>query len=175
MTRGKRGTSSTRAWWLLAGLAAGCATTNGDEDAAAAAGAASEIVLANFERPGYVVEEQDGRVWVFCDGSEEAAAFAAGSGAPEKHVTQIGALPGGLTVKAPDQNTLNGYLASREGFLVLPKDGRLWVFAQDSEEASAALNGEYPEKHVTEVGAGPGGVTLKSPSRDVIEGYLADR
>jgi hypothetical protein len=54
-------------------------------------------------RPGFVVEVEDGRLWVMREGQKKE----------EKCVTRIGAGPRGVTVRAPDAETLNAYLAAR--------------------------------------------------------------
>lgn len=55
---------------------------------------------------------------------------------------------------------------AKEGFVVLVEDGRLWVQRPDQEKS---------EKHVTWVGAGPSGTTLKAPDADTALAYLASR
>lgn len=63
-----------------------------------------------FEKAGFVVEEEDGRLWVFKEGSEYLAQFEQ-TGEPAKQYTAIGAGPEGETVKAADKAVLDAYLA----------------------------------------------------------------
>ncbi len=112
-------------------------------------------------KAGFQVSVDDGRLWVHKAGEDAAM--------PEKHVTLVGAGPRGMTIKAADRATAVQYLASKPGFSVKEdEDGRLWVFRGDEP-------GEQPEKHVTRVGAGPMGKTLKAIDRDTMIAYLAAR
>ncbi len=61
----------------------------------------------------------------------------------------------------------------RPGFVTRLDDGRLWIFrAGDPELAKFDHAGELA-KHVIRPGAGPGGMTLKSPDADTILAYVA--
>ena len=51
---------------------------------------------------------EDGRLWVFRPGSPELAAFEQ-DGELAKQVVRPGAGPGGVTLKAPDAETLDAY------------------------------------------------------------------
>jgi hypothetical protein len=62
-----------------------------------------------FDIPGFVTEVEDGRLWVFREGSQELKDFKA-SGEPAKQFTDIGNGPNGMTVKAADEQTLKDYL-----------------------------------------------------------------
>jgi hypothetical protein len=61
------------------------------------------------EKPGFVTRMVDGRLWVFREGAEELAEFQA-SGEPAKQVIRPGAGPLGMTIKAPDAETIDAYL-----------------------------------------------------------------
>lgn len=52
------------------------------------------------------------RLWVFRRGSKEHAEFQQ-HGEPTISVVRIGAGPGGMTLKAPDFDTLDGWLAAK--------------------------------------------------------------
>ena len=65
---------------------------------------------ASYERPGFVVVEEDGRLWVFRAGSEALEEFRK-HGEPAKCTTLIGKGPNGMTVKGPDRATIAAYLA----------------------------------------------------------------
>ena len=131
---------------------------------------------ASFARPGFHVEERDGRLWVFEEGSKELAAFLA-SGEPAQRVTQVGAGPEGRTLIGADRETLASYRAAvrygRPGFAVFADDGRLWVFRTGTEDLHGFLAVGEPAKSVTLIGAGPAGETVRAPDRDVIAAWLA--
>ena len=55
-------------------------------------------------------------------------------------------------------------LHAKPGFVTIEEEGRLWVLKP----------GEKPsEKHVTLVGAGPDGMTIKALSKETAEAYIA--
>src|SRR5262249_8788709 len=54
-----------------------------------------------YAKPGFVTLLEDGRLWVFKEGSKELKAFKK-DGELAKHVTIFGGGPKGMTVKAPD-------------------------------------------------------------------------
>jgi sugar lactone lactonase YvrE len=62
-------------------------------------------------RPGFWVTVEDGRLWVFREGSEELAAFLQ-HGEPAKQVVRPAAGPDGITLKAVDGEVLDDYLAA---------------------------------------------------------------
>ena len=127
---------------------------------------------SRHDREGFATMVEDGRLWVFRAGSKDLADFQK-NGELAKHVIRIGAGPGGMTVKAPDTETLDAYLAAKPGFHVQIEDGRLWVFRAGSKElADFQKNGELA-KHVIRIGAGPGGVTVKAPDTETLDAYLA--
>ncbi|MDD1012765.1 hypothetical protein [Pseudomonas rubra] len=70
------------------------------------AGAAN---ASQYDKPGFVTEVEDGRLWVFRADSQELKDFKA-SGEPAKQFTDIGTGPEGMTVKAADEQTLKEYL-----------------------------------------------------------------
>ena len=195
-------TSRFRLWALVAFLlpalqSVGCGT-NGraarapsdtaslslDRDAAAAAPAASSAKATEadgqypgadrFAKPGFVTRVEDGRLWVFRRESKELESFTK-DGELAKHVVRPGAGPMGMTVKAPDSETIVEYLTAKPGFVTRIEDGRLWVFRQGSKELeSFAKDGELA-KHVVRPGAGPLGMTVKAPDSETIAAYLEAR
>lgn len=73
--------------------------------------AAGHAQTASYDRPGFVTQLEDGRLWVFRAGSKELAEFQA-KGEPAKQVVRPGAGPGRITLKGPDAETLDAYLAA---------------------------------------------------------------
>jgi hypothetical protein len=67
------------------------------------------IMASEFDKPGFVTEVEDGRLWVFRENSQELKDFKA-SGEPAKQFSDIGTGPNGMTVKAADEKTLKDYL-----------------------------------------------------------------
>ena len=138
----------------------GCATA--DEPGAAAA----------YQRPGFHVTLEDGRLWVFREGSAALAQFLE-HGEPAKQVIRPAAGPGGITLKSIDGETITEYLLTRPGFWVKVEDGRLWVFREGSEELAQFLEHGEPAKQVVRPAAGPDGITLKSVDGETLDAYLA--
>jgi hypothetical protein len=64
---------------------------------------------SQYDRPGFVTEIEDGRLWVFRENSQELKDFKA-TGEPAKQFTGIGSGPEGMTVKSADEQTLKDYL-----------------------------------------------------------------
>ena len=124
-----------------------------------------------FDKPAFYTTVREGRLWVFSIGSEALSEFKE-SGSYEKHVTMPGGGPGGMTIKAPSRDVIYDYMSSRDGFATKMIDGRLWVFKDGSPESRSLLKGEVPEKHISRIGAGPTGVTIKSSDRETIDDYL---
>jgi len=106
-----------------------------------------------YEKEGFLVDMEDGRLWVRKPSQEKS----------DEHVTLIGAGPGGVTVKAPDRETAIAYLGTVPGFHVEIADGRIWVLKPGQEKT---------EKHITLIGAGPAGVTIKAVDRDTAREYI---
>jgi hypothetical protein len=63
----------------------------------------------SYDKPGFVTFIRDGRLWVFRTGSDEIKEFKE-VGEPAKHVTRPGGGPRGITIKAPDVETIEAYL-----------------------------------------------------------------
>ena len=123
-------------------------------------------------KPGFATFVLDGRLWVFHDRSEDLSTFRS-EGELVKHVTRVGAGPGGMTIKGPDRETIVDYVTALEGFeTFVNSEGRLWVFRLDSPALEEFYKTGKPEKHITLVGAGPLGLTIKSPDRETADAYL---
>lgn len=70
---------------------------------------AGTALASQYDRPGFVTEIEDGRLWVFRENSQELKDFKA-TGEPAKQFTDIGNGPEGMTVKSADEQTLKDYL-----------------------------------------------------------------
>jgi hypothetical protein len=70
---------------------------------------AGSVAASEFNKPGFVTEVEDGRLWVFREDSQELKDFKA-HGEPAKQFTEIGNGPNGMTVKAADEQALKDYL-----------------------------------------------------------------
>ncbi len=100
----------TMAAILLAGMIAistGCSQTAGQTPSGAAAGAP-----VSYDKPGFVTQVQDGRLWVFREGAKELEEFRK-HGELVQQVVRPGAGPNGMTIKAPDSATINDYLKAK--------------------------------------------------------------
>jgi hypothetical protein len=65
-----------------------------------------------YDKPGFVTKVQDGRLWVFKDGSPELADMQK-NGIPEKAVMRIAAGPEGMTIKASSDDVIQAYLDAK--------------------------------------------------------------
>lgn len=125
-----------------------------------------------YSKPGFVTLLEDGRLWIFKDGSKELADFRK-HGELAKHVVRPGAGPNRMTVKAPDASVIDEYMLWQPGFITFMEDGRLWVFRQGAKEyADFQEHGELA-KHVVRPAAGPNRVTIKAPDIETVNAYLA--
>ena len=70
---------------------------------------AGTALASQYDRPGFVTEIEDGRLWVFRENSQELKDFKA-TGEPAKQFTDVGSGPEGMTVKSADEQTLKDYL-----------------------------------------------------------------
>lgn len=131
----------------------------------------------------FVVHEVDGRLWVFRRGHPALTEFERQGEIPGR-VVRVGAGPNGMTVIAPDRDTIDDYLATdpvhvpeavyaRPGFTVFYVDGRLWVFRADSEPLASYRQFGEPVECVVWLGAGPAGLTVRAPDRETLDAYLA--
>lgn len=132
-----------------------------------------------YDQPGFAVYEADGRLWVFKDGSEGHTSFLE-HGEPAKCITKIGVGPDGKTVKGSDAAEIDSYLGlfpskryAVDGFTVYQREGRLWVFRNDSKGLAEFLKHGEPAKNVTKIGAGPDGKTVKGADSAVLDAYIA--
>jgi len=74
--------------------------------------ATMEPTATSYDRPGFVTEVKDGRLWVFRADSKELADYRK-QGEPAQMVTRIGAGPNGMTIRAADAAVIDAYLAAK--------------------------------------------------------------
>jgi hypothetical protein len=74
---------------------------------------ATAAVANEYNKPGFVTEVEEGRLWVFREGSKEYKEFQK-TGEPAKQYSDIGSGPDGMTIKAADEQTLKDYRAALE-------------------------------------------------------------
>lgn len=96
---------------VLAVALGGCKGTTAKKDTGTHAAEATAAAM-NYDRPGYVTAVVNNRLWVFQAGSKEYADFQK-HGEPTISSVKIGVGPGGMTVKAPDMATIDGWLAAK--------------------------------------------------------------
>ncbi|MCR9247027.1 MAG: hypothetical protein NXI31_18495 [bacterium] len=125
-----------------------------------------------FDRPGFIVREFDGRLYVFPAAAPEAAGFE-DSAVLRHSVTRIGVGPQGMTVRAPDRETIDAYLIAREGFRTEIVDGRVWILRAGSAECDAFDEGAQLRESVTRVGAAPNGMSARSVDNATLDDYLS--
>ena len=151
-------------------LFAGCAT---GASASATEESATEVTdVSAYEREGFVVEMEDGRLWVFHEGSEDYQQFLE-TGEPAKQVVRPSAGPGGITLKSTESATIDEYLFTLPGYFARMEDGRLWIFRAGSEELEEFLVTGEPAKQVIRPGGGPYGMTIKAVDVEVIDEFMA--
>lgn len=77
-------------------------------------------------------------------------------------------------VTAPTATVAANY--DKPGFVTAVVKGRLWVFAEGSEElAKYKASGNTPAECVSRPKAGPDRMTLLSPDKEVLEGYMVSK
>ena len=141
---------------VLIAMLVGGAVLSGCQSAMKETSASAEPTASTgpYDKAGFEVEVDDGRLWVLKPGEEKSG----------KHVTLIGAGPHGMTVRALERDTALEYIAAKPGFEVEVEDGRLWVLKPGQEKSG---------KHVTLIGAGPQGMTLRALDQVTALEYLA--
>lgn len=80
--------------------------------ALAASLSAFALAASPHDKPGFYTQIEDGRLWVFKEGSKELEQFKA-HGEPAVSVARIGDGPEGMTLKAPSQEVMDAYLAEK--------------------------------------------------------------
>jgi hypothetical protein len=151
--------------------------------------AKDESADAGYDRPGFVTQVKDGRLWVFREGSKDLEEFRK-SGEPAKSISRIGAGPNRMTIRSGDAETIDDYLVAwrgesseeqeqaqenydRPGFVTAVKDGRLWVFREGSKDLEEFRKSGEPAKSISRIGAGPNRMTIRSGDAETIDAYMA--
>lgn len=133
----------------------------------------SAIVEYLADKPGFHVEVSDGLLWVFHEGSEALAEFER-VGEPGKNATLVGIGPLGMSVRSENKGAILDWMVSAPGYETHLRDGRIWVFRPGSEALIEFIRVGEPAKHVTRIGVGPMGKTVKAPTGELLDAYLAD-
>lgn len=104
-------------------------------------------------KPGFIADyDEEGYLWVLKADQEKS----------DKHYTAVSQGPMRTSVKATDRDTAIEYLAAKPGYQTTLIDGYLWVLEP----------GDKPnDKHVTFVGLGPMGTSVKANDRDLLLAY----
>jgi hypothetical protein len=125
-------------------------------------------------RPGFATKVVNGQLWVFRTGSKDWKMFQE-EGEPAKQVTRPLAGPLGMTIRSTEGAIIDEYLTAKQGFITIVDDGRLWIFREGSKELAEYRKAGELAKQVVQPGAGPGGITLRSPEKETIVEYLTAR
>lgn len=133
---------------------------------------AATIAAYRYGKPGFhTAVDADGRVWVFPADGDAWKEFSE-QGEPAAHVTKIGVGPQRETLKTRDAGVIEAYLVAQPGYVTKIVDGRLWVLRADCAELKEFAGNSDLAKHVTKIGAGPLGMTVKSPDAETIDSYM---
>lgn len=63
----------------------------------------------------------------------------------------------------------------KPGFVTKIEDGRLWVFAAGSKELAEFEQHGEPSISMSKIGEGPEGMTLRGPSVEVLDAFIASK
>ncbi len=127
-----------------------------------------------YVKPGFYVEEVEGRLWVFHLNSKALTEYKE-DGEPAKSTTVIGMGPGGMTIRSDTKETVIEYLASKGGFYSKIIDDRLWILKNGSESLRQLLELGEPAVSTTFVGKGPLRISVRSDSKETYIEYLASK
>ncbi len=130
------------------------------------------VGIGPFSKPGFVTFLNKNVLTIFRVESKDLPKFRQ-SGDMAKGVIRPAAGPEGLSLKAPDGETIQDYLMTDKQFIVRNVDGRLWVFRNGCAEFGQYVRDGELAKNVTRVGAGPNGMTLKAPDIQTLNLYVA--
>lgn len=74
--------------------------------------ATGALASTKYDKPGFVTELEDGRLWVFEKDSKDFADFKK-HGEPVKQFARIKAGPDGMTIKSSKMETIDAYLKAK--------------------------------------------------------------
>jgi hypothetical protein len=74
---------------------------------------------------------------------------------------------------APSASTASAY--TKPGFVTEVRDGRLWVFRENSAELQEFKSQGELGKSVTRVGGGPNGMTIRAADAQTLDDYLGSK
>lgn len=93
-----------KAWIVAAVVAVTSLSALASEDGFAAG--------SKYNKAGFVAAIEDGRLWVFKEGSKELADFKT-NGEPAMSVARIGDGPDGMTIKSVSESIIDEYKAAQ--------------------------------------------------------------
>lgn len=70
------------------------------------------LAATPYDKPGFVTRIEDGRLWIFTEGSKELEQFEQ-HGEPSVNVSRIGEGPEGMTLKAPTNDVIDAYMTAK--------------------------------------------------------------
>ena len=140
--------------------------------AAASPAPVPTVGVGPFSKPGFVTSLNKNVLTVFRAESKELVKFRK-AGDMATGVIRPAAGPDGLSLKAPDAETIQDYQMTDKQFIVRHVDGRLWVFRNGCAEFGQYVRDGELAKNVTRVGAGPNGMTLKAPDTQTLDLFAA--
>jgi uncharacterized protein (TIGR03000 family) len=125
------------------------------------------------EKAGFRTFVEDGRLWVFHEDAAELSAWLK-DGTLARHVIRPGVGPEGMSIKAPDGETVVDYLLGVDGFVTVlePDASRLWVFRKGSKELEDFRKEGPPARYVSRLREEPMGMTIKAPDFETMDAYL---
>jgi hypothetical protein len=125
-----------------------------------------------YDRTGLITRVKDDRLWIFRDRTKDLAEFDRGL-EPVKSATVVGEGPNGMSLRAPEQETIDSWKYTVPGFEVWARDGRLWVAKPQSLDWLWLRTGGELGKNVTLIGEGPDGLTIRAGDMATAEAYAA--
>jgi len=130
-------------------------------------------VLHGYDLPGFTtIQQGENDLWIFAEGSPSEKAWKEDGELPDESVVRPGAGPLRYDLRAVDDHTIEGYLASQDGYIVQLRDDAIWVFRAGTESGQAFLKeDEIPENVVTVSGIREDGRDMKSDDLIAIVDY----
>jgi hypothetical protein len=137
--------------WMVAAIviaaALGAAPAWAKDDAAKAQAAAKAKSDGPFARPGFKTVDDFGSLWVFRKDDPRYKTFKV-NGSLKNYASATDAGPCGATLKAPDRETIDAYLAAKPGFATRIENGVVLVAREGEESQSYTAEGRAGERNV---------------------------